>query len=81
MRNTDVKARFLSHVELVENGCWLWRGCINKQGYGSFKFDTAQGAHRVSYKLFVGEIEEGLCVDHDCHNKDVVHWSLLTYRG
>lgn len=51
--------------------CWLWRGKPDPQGYGRFSeggVDT--GAHRWSYKRFVGEIADDLCVDHMCHNLD-----------
>ena len=51
--------------------CWEWQGSTNAKGYG---FITAteineQLAHRVAYRLWVGDIPEGLCVLHKCDNR------------
>lgn len=48
---------------------WIWKGKINKGGYGicgdGFPYSLA---HRSSYKLFVGNIPKGMCV---CHKNDI----------
>jgi len=50
----------------IREGCWLWTGCI-VGGYGLMRFlEKTWKAHRVAYKLFVGEIPEGMCVLHKC---------------
>ncbi len=36
-------------------GCWIVGGCLDKDGYARIK---GEGAHRVVYKLLVGEIPE-----------------------
>ena len=47
--------------------CWLWTGSLNNRMYGQFSFrGKTTTAHRVAYILFVGEIPDGLCVDHLC---------------
>ena len=58
---------FLSHVHPSDpNECWLWQG--GKRGrYGAGRLHgRTQGAHCVSYQLFVGEIPDGLEVMHEC---------------
>lgn len=64
-----MKDRFLSKVEKVESGCWIWKGKVNKHnGYG-YAWRIGGGeqlAHRRSYELHVGPIPEGLYVLHKC---------------
>lgn len=51
------------------NGCRVWIGATNAKGYGVM---TVAGkrclASRLAYRLFVGEIAEGLNVLHRCDN-------------
>lgn len=56
------------------NECWLWPGWTNEQGYACI---DARGrgfsiirVHRLFYEFMCGPIEDGLVVDHLCHNKD-----------
>ena len=65
-------ARFMNHVvEEPNSGCWLWNGTQNGR-YGQFNVRLTQGksqgllAHRVSYRHFVGPIEDDLRVCHRC---------------
>lgn len=72
---------FWSRVEIdEETGCWNWIGAFSNCGYGKFSIGglqnrpmTTQGAHRVSYELFVGPIGEGMVVKHRCDNKRCVN--------
>ena len=49
-----------------ESGCWIWEGTKNPKGYGLISVDGKyELAHRVSYKLFRGEIPGDLPLDHD----------------
>lgn len=66
------------------DACWPWTGATDGQGYGHFRF---QGrflkAHRVSYSLAVGEIEDGYEIDHQCRNKrccNPSHLRLATHK-
>jgi hypothetical protein len=59
--------RFWSMVNKTDT-CWLWMGYL-QDGYGSVGFDNKQWlAHRLSYTLIIGEIPEGLQLDHLCRN-------------
>lgn len=67
------------------NGCWEWRGVLDKRGYGRFidENGSADMAHRWSYKHFVGAIPENLVVHHKCFNPKCVnpdHLEPATHR-
>lgn len=52
------------------NDCWRWIGRIESYGYGRFYFKGKLIlAHRMAYELLVGEIKEGLQLDHLCRNR------------
>jgi hypothetical protein len=68
--------RFMKHVDkgTDPNGCWLWTGARNKQGYGIFRINGKNWrAHRISYKSLKGEIQEGLFVCHQCDTPGCVN--------
>lgn len=67
--------RFLSYVFVQENGCWLWTGGKNEDGYGTFKDENRVSwlAHRWSYAYFVGPVPPGKDLDHLCRNRACVH--------
>lgn len=71
MDDSTVK-RFLGKVDEQPNGCWRWRGTVNKgSGYAYFWFDgKSRLAHRWAYKAFVGDIPDGMELDHECHTRD-----------
>lgn len=64
------KKRFMSKVEVTEDGCWMWMGCRHqKGGYGTACWlGTPSPAHRVSYFLFKEDLPPDLDVDHICVN-------------
>lgn len=67
-------ARFWSKVEKTD-GCWIWRACIGRQGYGRFGLGSrASGtasAHHVAWEITNGP-RGGLWVLHKCDNKACV---------
>jgi hypothetical protein len=71
------KCRFLKKVTIDEkSGCWLWNAAIDAKGYGSFveyKGPRRSLAHRASYKLFKGELENSLDVLHSCNTRSCVN--------
>ncbi len=71
----DPAERFWSHVDRSDsNGCWEWRACLHKDGYGSFGLFSPRRrsvlAHRFSWELHRGPIPDRLCVLHDCPGGD-----------
>lgn len=50
-----------------ESGCWIWKGKLDKDGYGVFNLNRSpHGAHRISWTLFRGEIPLRISVLHVC---------------
>ena len=67
-------ARFNRLATLQPNGCWMWTGESGRDGYGAFRPGPGQpryAAHRWSYEAFVGDIPEGMQIDHVCHTEDL----------
>ncbi len=60
---------FLKKIEKTE-GCWIWKGQINKAGYGRH---CCKYAHRLSYEYHKGDIPEGKIICHTCNNKACVN--------
>ena len=56
---------------LVEKGpsCWTWTGGMSC-GYGRVRLaGRLQQAHRIAYEASVGQIPDGMQIDHMCHNR------------
>jgi len=65
--------RFLTKINVVENGCWEWTDFLNN-GYGQFKVEgIILRAHRFIYEYYYGEICPDLTIDHLCRNKRCVN--------
>ncbi len=66
--------RFTKFIDKTET-CWNWNGYIRRDGYANFKINptTSELAHRVAYKLWVGEISNDLRVRHKCDNRKCVN--------
>lgn len=60
--------RIEKNIEIItESGCWIWKGSIDKKGYGCMNaFGKKQFVHRVSYSYYIGEIPKGMLVCHSC---------------
>lgn len=78
----DALSRFQNKYEVSAEGCWLWTGSLKGGGYGQFKPEgpdprgnrkRSVPAHRWSYERFVGEIPDGLHLDHLCRNRACVN--------
>jgi hypothetical protein len=52
------------------DGCWIWRGRIDPNGYGTIGRNFA---HRVMYERHVGPIPKGLHLDHLCRVRSCVN--------
>lgn len=70
MRGLSLKERFYSKfIVNSENGCWEWAANRFPKGYGCFKLNgKSNAAHRISYKIHVGEIKERMVICHKCDN-------------
>lgn len=77
-RGTPEDQRFFLRV--AEDGdCWRWVGATNRYGYGNFVSDDGRTwrAHRWAYTHLVGDIPDGLHLDHLCRNRWCVNpWHL-----
>jgi hypothetical protein len=59
------------YIPEPNSGCWLWEGGAITTGYGviSVRRGTNELAHRMSWRLHIGLIPEGLYVLHKCDNR------------
>jgi len=86
----DNLRRFEERTEKT-SGCWLWKGHIGKgNGYGTSTWRISWkermlfiSAHKMSYRLFKGDVPEEKIVRHTCDVKHCVnpeHLVLGTYK-
>lgn len=67
---------FFAQIEMMPfHSCWEWVGYIAPGGYGRFRHFGGKGtlAHRYSYMLHKGQIQDGLVLDHICRNRKCVN--------
>jgi hypothetical protein len=65
---------FQGHIAIAESGCWEWTGPKHHNGYGACsKTLGTKRAHRATYQLLVGDIPEGLVIDHLCRVRNCVN--------
>ena len=77
-KSTSLLSRFFNKVRVFDGKeCWEWTGAKNSQGYGQFRDESMQRAHRWAYEFIVGPIPEGLVLDHLCRNRACVNPSHL----
>lgn len=77
--------RIYAHVAVDgPDSCWEWVGSRSMQDYSQMTIPGrgTQRAHRVSYAVFVGPLDDELTVDHTCRNTGCVnpaHLELVTF--
>jgi hypothetical protein len=61
--------RITDKVEIdVASGCWIFTGNRNGGGYGLISVNgKGRAAHRVAYEQIIGEVPDGLELDHLCN--------------
>jgi hypothetical protein len=67
--------RFWEKVDKTEQ-CWNWTASVSDTGYGTIKHPATGNCisvHRFVYEELVGEIPEGLTLDHLCRNRRCVN--------
>ncbi len=75
-----MKDRIINSSKKLNNGCWEWQKATKGFGYGQLtvgsrtdKTRKTETAHRLSYKVFIGEIPLGKWVLHKCDNPKCVN--------
>lgn len=70
----SLEDRFWKHANRSADGCWAWGGEIDKGGYGRICYQgKSLLAHRVSYALLIGPIQQSMLVCHHCDNPACVN--------
>lgn len=65
--------RLLSRIEIDDQGCWIWQGTCDYDGYGKIAYGQRvngrpgmERTHRVAYELLAVPVPDGLTIDHLC---------------
>ena len=75
MRTSDPQVameRFLPKVDKTDT-CWLWTACTDALGYGRINALGENKAHRLSYRLYRGDIPTGMKILHSCDVRNCVN--------
>lgn len=71
---TEQLDRFMAKVDYASGACWTWTAAKGPNGYGYFGANSGSRlSHRISYEHFIGEIPDGLQIDHLCRNRACVN--------
>jgi hypothetical protein len=71
IQSMSLKEKVLCKVQKSPEGCWLWQGCLLKDGYAMLRYKAKKIlVHRAAWTAFNGDIKPGLLVLHKC---DVRH--------
>jgi len=71
----NIWKRFWASTIVTDQGCWIYTKGPQRAGYPMNQWQgrtvKRQDAHRLSYRIFIGDIPDGLTIDHVCHNEDL----------
>lgn len=69
-KKTDTLKERFERAVIKKDGCWEWYGPMYVNGYGNITFQNKRIlAHRVSYLLHKGAVEDHLLICHTCDNR------------
>jgi hypothetical protein len=64
---------FYENIKKI-GSCWIWQAATDSSGYGTLKRNyVTYSAHRYSYELHVGPIEDGAMILHRCDTPPCVN--------
>lgn len=70
----NVVERLLKKIDRTDNGCWIWTGAMQSNGYGTAVVGYKQTtAHRHIYQATFGGLSKDLQLDHLCRNRACVN--------
>ncbi len=71
----STRARFEEkYYRAPHSTCWLWHGCTNGDGYGTFRaYNQCFAAHRLAYGFYIGPIPSEAHVLHECDTPHCVN--------
>jgi hypothetical protein len=89
--NRTLFRRLFSKIQISQSHsykgtpCWEWLGSLTENGYGGYSIAHIGyfSAHRLFYRLFVGEIPPNFQIDHLCrirHCANPVHLEAVTAK-
>lgn len=65
-----MEPKLLAKRMVMPCGCWQWTGAISTHGYGVTNFERRQlRAHQAAYRVWCGEVPQGMQIDHLCRNR------------
>lgn len=69
-----MKEYLMQRCVKTDNGCMEWKLSVTNKGYGRLRDgNKMKRAHRESYKVFVGNIPNGMFVCHKCDNPKCIN--------
>jgi hypothetical protein len=71
----DPWQRFIAHTNIEDAAaCWRWTASVCRDGYAKFYANRKYvKAHNYAYREIIGEIPEGLVLDHLCRVRNCVN--------
>lgn len=75
--------RLIKNSKSDDNGCLVFQGCKNENGYGQIRDGKMRAAHRVAFEHHNGPIPDDMELDHLCRNRACInhlHMEVVTHK-